>query len=350
MALQIPINMAAGASLMTVIRSATTWLLPVVAVFGIREENWRTIRKVVCWQSAIGCVLMLFVLSGVNAEVLLSNPDVERLSLLDVGGGALGLIGDFRYSTVFMLLSFWSFRWRWRLVALTLGGISFWISLIGQFRSASAMVLLALIIGLLYVPFRTLKRKGKRPVGLASVVIMVGVLLVGFVVAQTQFNDGASVVRELVDAVMKRGVRTSDEGLQSSWEIRVEESREALSESSPLQWIVGKGFGATWSGGSLYDTQRGMCHFGVGHLMLYGGVFLLIIVYAGPILKGWRVILTSRQELVLICAGVVCMRSLSTFVANIFEADISYMLLMLCVGGLFLRRDEFMAREGQNVR
>jgi hypothetical protein len=339
MAIQMPLNLVTATRL-GMFSSLLTWLLPFIAVFGLREENWNVICKTVCWQNSIGGLCLLYVMPAIMVEVRQTNPMQERLNLAEAGGGILLSGSQLAYAGTFLLLSF---RWLstvWRLALMFTTGLTIWIALIGQFRSGIASVLIAVFLGLIYIPVRVGigKLNRRKRVSLATVVL-IWVGLFAFSASSTIRNVVTTpfvVGRDYMSAIMLRGVSISDEGFKNSVDDRIEESRVALGEQNLIQLVVGKGFGATWSGGYIYEERRDMLHLGIGHLMLCGGIMLTLFVIMVPALLALRVFIVSHSRNVLICGGVVCVSIAASFISNIFAPGPSYIMLVLCVGGSML--------------
>ena len=345
MAVQSPISLTTNTRF-GFVNSVFTWLLPVVAVFGVRVGNWDTIRKTVCWQSAIGCISLLCAVPLVRDDIAQINIATQRLNIAEASGGALLAGAQVLYGGTFLLLSFRSLPMVWRVTALTSAGLIMWIGLLGKFRSVVFVVLATVVLALFYIPLRIgATSLGKwRSKSTAPVVVGLVVLFaICFAFSLTdKLNPVYEVVTQYVEAVVGRGVTISDEGFQSGVDIRVEESVEAIGELNLLQLFIGKGFGATWSGGSHYDEQRDMLHLGMAHLVLNGGILLALFFLLGPALMATRVFLVSRAQIPLVCAGVVCLTLLGTFISNIFFPSLSYLMVSLCMGGslLHLERKE----------
>jgi hypothetical protein len=355
MVLQIPLNLAAyGESKSLLDRSlpllngVLTWLLPVVAVFGLKVENWNTIRRTVCWQSAIGCSCLLFAIPATMLDIRQSNPLEQRLNLQELTGGVLFNGNPLLYAGTFLLMSFRSLSLFWRLIAVMTAGLTMWIAMVGQFRSGVTVVLMAAALGLLYVPLRVRATsvENMRSKVVAPLLFVLCVLFtIGFSsLLSNKLSAPYAAVSEYVEAITKRGVSISDEGFVDSIDIRIQESLEALSEQNLVQLIVGKGFGATWSGGTLYEERRGMLHLGIGHLLLHGGILLALFTLLGPALMSIRVFLKSHSQTPLACAGVLCVGLSGTFISNIFDPNVYYLMYSLCLGGILLHLQEKDAR------
>jgi hypothetical protein len=337
MAVQIPANLAASGSLLVVINGLLTWLLPIVAVFGVREQNWITIRRTLRWQSAIACVCLLATVPMIMAEVRQLNPLVERPSLVELGGGVLYYGSQLPYAGTF-LLSFRSLSLMWRVTAVATVGLSLWVSMIGQFRSGVLFAAAAACLGLLYIPLRVRVMRPTRVMLKAAAAWML-VLAVLFGIGSSsavsnRLSTPITMVSDYVEAMVARNSwNASESRLPYGLDFRLQESQAALSELTAAQLVVGKGIGATWSGGTMYEDRRDMLHLGVGHLVLHGGVLLALFVVLCPASVAIYVFLASRSELPLVCAGTLCLAIVGTFVSNIFAPNLSYVLLSLCVGG-----------------
>jgi predicted aconitase with swiveling domain len=340
MALQIPNNLIESGSPTVVLTGSLTWLLPVVAVFGLREENWNTIRGTVCWQSAIGCFCLLCAMPTIMEEVGQSNPLHQRLSLSDMGGGIVLQGVGLTYGGTYLLLSFCFLPVVWRVTALTTSGLFLWIGIICQFRSVVATVSAATFLGLVYIPLRARSTKLAVPTFQVAVSVLAVVLVVTAIELSSslrdKFNAPYALVSDYAEAIARRGVVVSDVGLQSSISDRIQESVEAVKELNILQVIVGKGFGATWSGGTMYDERRDMLHLGIGHCVLHGGILLALFALLGPALTAAWVFLRSRSEVSVVCAALLCLAIAGAFISNMFAPSLNYLLLSLCLGGTLL--------------
>jgi hypothetical protein len=346
MFVRIPWN-ADALGFIAVIRSCVLWLLPAIAVFGLKERNWHVMRRVACWQSAIAVVILSLVVWRIAPDILANNPLAGRLQLAEAGGGIADDASELAYASVFLLVSFRSLSTFWRFVALAVGGLAASIALIGQFRSGVLIIGLAAAAGFVYVPLRARVAgaakglfdwtRGPRKVlvTMAFVICTVGALVgaASLVADMTPFYRVAS---EYVNATQRRAeFAFSDSDGQSGLNLRIDESRQALSELSSVQLVFGKGIGATWSGGTIYHERREMVHLGVGQLTFFGGIALALLGLSA-IGMALYVFLRSRLETAVICASVVCLALVQSFAANIFDANLNYLMILLCLGGTLL--------------
>jgi hypothetical protein len=252
---------------------------------------------------------------------------VGRLSFDEAGGG-LGYAADALMSAVLLSLSFARSRSLERIVGLIGLIVLAYIYFVGQFRHGVFMCLSALILGTIYIPMRsrdipTVKwRKW-------SGAIIAGLVLIGVGLVRSEGWYG-SYIERTTTGFLNRVDRSED-----SMTLRLDETAMALSESSDMELVFGKGAWGAWSGSVLYQGERrNMLHFGPGHLMLKGGVPLLITVIVFPFGVAWVCLLRSRNYAILACAGYITIVSMIWLICNIFTPSILSVILWLSAGRL----------------
>ncbi len=336
MALQAPINLSKSKSIYGFLDASLSWFLPVVLVFGLQREQWLIIRKMVCWQSAIGCVALLFAKSRISSEIAMSDQLTSRVDLVEAGGGILFYGMQLIYAGHFLLLSFRFLPFIWRFVAIATIGLTLWVALVGQFRSGVATIAMAVFIGLIFIPMRV--KTNDSSGGMKWMVSMLALAFVGFgayalISSRGPLASSESVLSRSMEGMIRRNTSSSSGWIPYGVEDRVQESTEALRESNIVQLVVGKGLGATWSGGTIFSEQRNMLHVSIGHFILHGGIILLLFAILGPLRWSIRVFRRSRSEIALVSAGLLLLHMAGSLIANIFLPSLGYILFLLCLGG-----------------
>jgi len=331
---QLPLNDSRSTPLV-IWEDLLVWLMPSVAVFGMKRANWQVLMRVFLWHTILGLAGALVIVPVTLGDSLL----IESLGRGMRTMSALGVLAGLLYASPFLLLS-WSIQSAWARIVPALGvALTTWGGIMGQFRNRLVTGVLVVLLAGWWIPWR-LREKGRRP-GLTWVLIR---LAAGAILLSALFTDvsglasygrtGTAFLRQ-VEAMQLRE-QQGDYGVQAALLDRLQESQEALAEGSVWQLIVGQGVASTWSGGTLYLERRGMLHLGFGHLMFRGGILLLVLVMVFPFGVGIHVFLRSRDPLVLACASLLFLRVVFLFVANQFALSLAYVLTFLCAGGCLI--------------
>jgi hypothetical protein len=128
------------------------------------------------------------------------------------------------------------------------------------------------------------------PVSIVAAVVAAAAIAVPAVQLQLESSIEGTVNRLLgTRALVDTG------GSSETKEARWEEASEFVLQSSAKTWLVGEGIGGTWRSAYMADDFEGnrwpMVHFGPLHLVLKGGLPLLVlfhVLYAMIVLRLWR--------------------------------------------------------------
>jgi hypothetical protein len=336
MLLQLPYNiLIKDSGILSSISDTVVWFLPVIAIFSFEKENMLKMKRLFIWQAAISCVVIIISFPLIMQDLHIVSMRATRIDLQDLGGGILGPIRSLLFGGVFLLLLFNTLKLWERIISIIIVIFSLYISVLGQFRSGVISFALTISLAWIIIPLRL----GALRHILVSVLflIFVTVLIQGSgtdeLADMTQRYEsikfGGKAFEKLQARFFSRGY---NEGTEGSIMYRIEESRQALSESNPIQLLVGQGIGSTWTGGTLYGAKREMLHLGIGHLLFRGGIPLLVLFLIFPFGVGLVAFIRSRNPLILACAGVILLRIISLFISNQFDLNLSYVLTFLCAG------------------
>lgn len=343
MSIQMLYNYLIGGSSFTLcLRDLLVWLLPSIAVFGIREKNWKILLRALFLQTLIACLISIIVIPSAQRDLSSITSYTNRDQTLSDIVGIFGPTGDLLYASYFLLLTFSFQNIRLRMISLFSVALITWVGVIGQFRHVLILTATAAALAWFYIPLRsTILRTKKRILGLMFVL---GLLLIFLLTSSTLMNSLTNSNNYIVSSFNESlaGINNRFTGespgnkLQYDEQMRMQESKEALSEGNIFQIVFGQGFGSTWSGGSLFPEQRNMVHLGFGMLLFRGGIPLFILFMIFPIGIGLYVLIRSHKPLTLACAGLVLLLLISMFVSNIFDLNLAYILALLCAGGCLM--------------
>ena len=111
------------------------------------------------------------------------------------------------------------------------------------------------------------------------------------------------------------------------------EASIVIEDFKPMDWILGRGSAGSWSNYSAFGgMERSMTHVGYLHLILKGGVPLLLLFFVGPLGLGLFRLMTARKWETLACAGVLVAYSIDLITGGAPEQSLKIALVFLCFG------------------
>jgi hypothetical protein len=253
------------------------------------------------------------------------------------------------YGYPFLILTYSQQSKYGRAVAIAATAVTVIAGVFGQFRGTVLMPVIYL--GLTYFAAR---RTHSLP---ATVLLLPVALTFGLFIALFQFSYlfGSNLLGSNIDGLRAR----FEEGFVDGVGIteRIDEARYVLADLQPYDLLTGKGVAGTWDSTryiaySYYrygmlpgyeEEDREMAHFGPAHMILKGGLPLLLLYLFFPFLIGWKRYITSRHPFTLAASAVVVAYSLQWLVAVFPSASLSYAMVMLCAGQCINRDDSAIA-------
>jgi hypothetical protein len=219
------------------------------------------------------------------------------------------------------------------LAAGVIGGAIGWVvyMITFQTRITSIMVVCVpcfVIAGLL----RDRRRRGRSNAILVAGLLVVGLSLVCLFAVYALKNEALSAGLE---ALGKRW--QGDESITATIadDPRYDEAGIVMEKMSLLDWIVGRGIGATWSDARIYGGDvRTMVHLGYLHFAFVGGLGLWWLCCAAPLvsaLRYWRIAHGIKYAAV----AYVLIRAIELLGYGVPHFSAQWLIVCVCFGAVF---------------
>ena len=324
-----------GVSPNTLYLANLPYMLPIMAFIGQRREDWFWFNRVLVLHAVVGCILGVMSVVALDHSVYIPIAPVARAYVL---GSTFASVAGLGWYAVMFLIASYAHQPRVGKVSALVGLVLLLlIGVLGQFKSSIVSVVSISTLSLV-----AHSRSGQK-VAWRKILVPIGTLLC-LMVALFQFNYFFGS-RLLESGFRGLGVRTEAVSSSLGTKIWSEETRFVAQDLQPFDWLTGRGGAGTWDssrylsyryseyGTSAWDSeQRGMAHFGLMHLILKGGVPLLVLFLLFPFGVALRTLFTSRDPLTL-AASVVVVQSLVGLIMGGFpRAEPWYVVTMLCAG------------------
>ncbi len=260
-------------------------LLSVAVVFAVPHDERFPERlfNVLIWQTVAGVLFATY--------VILFEPIPSRAVWNGLNGDGLGkTAARCLYATPFLLAAFSRLKPWQALLAVTAWLELTVLSVLGASRGLMTVTFFLIPAIIAIVAFRTKARMGRfvTPLLLASTIV--GVLIAG-AAASGRYSDVGPYLYERWESALERFAETSPDELSMQrvasgtvdsakqefleGSSRGGEFQDFISQLTPVDYVFGRGFGGTWL--STYWGQEWLIvHIGIGHLILVGGVPLLL--------------------------------------------------------------------------
>lgn len=255
------------------------YMTALLIVLGSVPRVVRELEETVFWQLAFGIVFI--------AYVLIFHPPQTRAEWTGDAGVSLAA---YAYRTVyglpFLLPTLHRMaKWRRAVVVLAWGGYLA-MGITGEHRGLTLVGLMTLPLGVLYISFRRRDGGVRKLLGAALLVVLL-LTLVGTVTGRgrpmLRYLDGrweqtASRLSGTDDDEFTKASRATVN--RSAEEFTGErgrggELRDFVRQTDVLEFLIGRGFGGTWYS-YFWGLEWAIVHFGPAHLVLQGGVLLLL--------------------------------------------------------------------------
>lgn len=229
--------------------------------------------------------------------------------------------------------------WKYRLI--TLLGYLMWVifSLRGMMRSPSLQAVVFIPLAILLVNFRYRGIVGQlgfwfKMTLFICLFLVFAVVLQPDLVSKLQIiNASAGTLQRFTGSSSLNGGTDLKSGLMNSMvTYEMENSRGAeiqdfMKDAGLIDFVAGRGFGSTWYS-TLFGEERSMIHVGPFHLILRGGIPLLItyfVFFLTALLSSWKNSRTSPIAMgvfVFLCVRLVSFMSygaqISSFTTYLF--------------------------------
>jgi hypothetical protein len=331
----------------------TTWLMPSVAIFGMSPRRWGLIKRSLLIQGLVACVVVpAFILMPIQG-LLGSFVGGNRSQTLKTVADILIMGGQLLYGCGLIYMAF-SLKGKLHKFVGFFGALMMLnLELVGQFRNGVFAFFMSTTIAFIWIPIRSpiviIPKILKLGVGICVVAVICLALFSPLLIEQVNVEQGSllGILKAGIDRVHARimGEGPGGKGILAGYEDRLDEAQSGLSESTSLQWVIGKGVSGHWSGnylpGEYLDEKfRDMLHFGPAHLVLKGGLCLLLLMLFFPFGVGFRAMMISRDPFTLACAGIIIVFAFQFTLFNNFMLGLIYTLRMLCAGRCLAASDQ----------
>jgi hypothetical protein len=262
----------------------------VSVVVGSRKENWKWLDRYFRWLFYLGAVLML-------AELLV----IERAVREEVISSEAYRMRTVLFAWPFLLFTIALVKKRHQLATLAGVALIVFMYVVFQKRAPTIRMAVALLLFITLLPGIRLRHRLTLRMGVSLVALL---CWIGATVLMNNRPETGSIMSESTSALASRFQGSG--GLIETITSQNERLKEALfffNQASPLEIIVGKGFGGavevpwTWGPGlevkEAGRTYYGIysMHIGITHPLLKGGLIFLLFFFGG-----WVVLLIRYRR------------------------------------------------------
>jgi len=289
-------------------------LVPVLACHGM-PRMLDAVLKLHALLGTVNITIILLMRSDlVTADVVKRSETIEFVQSLGPS-----------YSVFYVFLCLPRLGWFMRAAAII--GFAEYGMIGGLTGTRQSVVLFAMIAFMgVFIVFRSLtehgvlRLKAGRQVGLG--IVLVGMLGLGVLYYLTRMEGGVQLLTTRF--MYAAGPSSIAENL------RWEEARCLIEQFEGRDYLLGRGVIGEFEN---YYGVPGNVHIGYLRIMLKGGVPLVLLVLAGPVLAGVRAMMRSRDPRVLAAAGVCLWFGAKTLVGNVaLQYNASWLVVLLCFG------------------
>ena len=200
-----------------------------------------------------------------------------------------------------------------------------------QSRIISVMVVCVLcfmIVGML----REHGRKGRSNVLFVAGLMAVGLSLLFLVSGYALKNYSLSAGLEALETRWQGDVGVTDTVIENE---RYDEASIVLEQMSHLDWVLGRGIGATWRDSRIYDGEvRIMVHLGYLDYTFVGGLGLCWLCCVFPLVcavRGWR----RAYGIKYVAVAYILIHAIELLAYGIPEFSPGWLVTCVCLGAVF---------------
>ena len=298
----------------------TLELMPFLIVFiwpiGACDKIWRRLNRIFVWHLLIGSAVALYLVATTympTREAFFDSDFFWTRHLV--------------YAFPLIFMQFIVQRRLGRIAALAgLLSVGAW-AIYGQNRGMVINQLGFYMIAAVWIWQVTARKHSMRRFAVIAAVVVAGLLIFNSEWASNM--NGSHQLESLEERFV------ADGGILETFagDPRWFEAGLFVRQLSFLDMALGRGITGSWSDQHwMFEETRYMVHLGFLHFILKGGIPLLLLFLYFPMLTGWRALLKSRNILTMAAAGVCVQYIFKCFNAGAMDAELSFVLLMLCAG------------------
>jgi hypothetical protein len=331
----------AGEPSWRIIDGATPFLMFSLIFIGSNDRIWPRLNRVFMIHTVITVVLVILEMPSYSA--------VGRGSFFS-GATNMWLYEQLLYGFPFLLLTWKSQGTLGKIIAL-LGTAAYGlVAILGQYRKMFflGMVFYIFFAILIFIieQKKTKKRKRFRLTRNFSMLV-IGLMVIIFLSWFILPNSSIKVIEQSFNKLVYRFVEPLSGGAAWKNEPRWREmTLEVLPQIVTSEWLIGRGvayryYYLTWDNPRTRKkgkTPHYMVHMTPVHLIMQGGVPLLLMMIIGPVIVGFRSFRRNRDIITLAAAGIL-IHFFTTFIADGNpENQLWFVLVCLSTGRCVRRR------------
>lgn len=304
---------------------------------GSDERIWPQLNKVFIVHTIIAALIVFADMNRIEG--------VDR-NLYYLDGSNLFLGKQLLYGFPFLLLTWKKQHLLGKIAAMM--GISAYtlIAVIGQYRgmfiSIAFYIFVSYVICVLW--HGRIRHKLLQIVYICALIIMIigiGLLLSSDSLGLLPENISTTITSSFTE-MLHRSDKTITTGVMS-WQKEgrwVELTKEVLPQITPTEWMIGRGVAFDYEYLTTnINSHRTMVHITFGHLVMQGGLLLLLTILLGPILAGLKSYKRKRDMVTLATATILIHFLLMFMVCANPKNNLTFVLICLCTGHCFYKNE-----------
>jgi hypothetical protein len=230
-------------------------------------------------------------------------------------------------------------------------------AVVGQYRGKFISVVFYVFISyVIYVLWHG--RKGHKLLSvictcaLIIMVIGIGLFLSSDFLGLLPENISATIASSFTE-MLHRSDKTIMAGAMSWQKERrwVELTKEVLPQITPSEWLIGRGVAFDYDYLTTnINSYRTMVHITFGHLVMQGGLPLLLMILLGPVLAGLKSF-KQKRDMVTLATAAILIHFLLMFMVKANPANkLWFVLVCLCTGHCFYKNEMHSRLRRKNKR